>query len=231
MSDGIEQLALRVASEMHGAIDESSEDTFYFEPHELIGFLTRCLAELEKQQEPVATVQCINGVTIGYLDKMLPVGTKLYHPALLPPAAVPDGWKLVPVEPTLEMLKSAMLAIATESEGIITTTWLRNAVYRAMLSSAPVPPSDGRIAHNLKEVERTLDEFRQLAEKRLERIKELERIEARYVWLTKHAYIGEFFTENGRVFEVHNTDREVPIEGPVDDAIDAAIASVKGGAA
>jgi hypothetical protein len=29
-------------------------------------------------QEPVATVQCINGITIGYLDVMQPVGTKLY---------------------------------------------------------------------------------------------------------------------------------------------------------
>jgi len=29
-------------------------------------------------QEPVATVQCIHGVTIGYLDVMQPVGTKLY---------------------------------------------------------------------------------------------------------------------------------------------------------
>ena len=29
-------------------------------------------------QEPVGTVQCINGVTIGYLDVMQPVGTKLY---------------------------------------------------------------------------------------------------------------------------------------------------------
>jgi hypothetical protein len=37
--------------------------------------------------EPVATVQCINGVTIGYLDVMQPVGTKLYtHPA--PPPAI-----------------------------------------------------------------------------------------------------------------------------------------------
>jgi hypothetical protein len=35
-------------------------------------------------QEPVATVQCINGVTIGYLDVMQPVGTKLYT---TPPAA------------------------------------------------------------------------------------------------------------------------------------------------
>lgn len=30
------------------------------------------------EQEPVATVQCINGITIGYLDVMQPVGTKLY---------------------------------------------------------------------------------------------------------------------------------------------------------
>ena len=30
------------------------------------------------EQEPVATVQCINGVTIGYLDVMQPIGTKLY---------------------------------------------------------------------------------------------------------------------------------------------------------
>lgn len=29
-------------------------------------------------QEPVATVQCIHGITIGYLEIMQPVGTKLY---------------------------------------------------------------------------------------------------------------------------------------------------------
>lgn len=36
--------------------------------------------------EPVATVQCINGVTIGYLDVMQPVGTKLYTHPVPPPA-------------------------------------------------------------------------------------------------------------------------------------------------
>jgi hypothetical protein len=42
-------------------------------------------AEQAQAVEHVATVQCINGVTIGYLDVMQPVGTKLYtHPA--PPA-------------------------------------------------------------------------------------------------------------------------------------------------
>jgi len=32
----------------------------------------------QPEQEPVATVQCIHGVTIGYLEVMQPVGTKLY---------------------------------------------------------------------------------------------------------------------------------------------------------
>lgn len=36
-------------------------------------------AELEKSEpEPVATVQTIRGVRIGYLEKHLPDGTKLY---------------------------------------------------------------------------------------------------------------------------------------------------------
>ena len=44
----------------------------------------RLQSEAEQAQavEPVATVQCVRGVTIGYLDVMQPVGTKLYtHPA------------------------------------------------------------------------------------------------------------------------------------------------------
>jgi hypothetical protein len=40
-------------------------------------------------QEPVGTVQCMNGVTIGYLEIMQPVGTKLYTTAAQP--AVPDA--------------------------------------------------------------------------------------------------------------------------------------------
>ena len=36
------------------------------------------LFEVQPEQEPVATVQCIRGVTIGYLDVMQPVGTRLY---------------------------------------------------------------------------------------------------------------------------------------------------------
>ena len=55
-------------------------------------------------------------------------------------------WKLVPVEPTPEMYRASRLT--TESEGIVTTTWLRSSVYRSMLEASPQPPklSDERIA-------------------------------------------------------------------------------------
>lgn len=52
-------------------------------------------------------------------------------------ATVPEGMVLVPIEPMESMLESARLA--TESEGLTTTTWLRNCVYRAMLAAAPSP--------------------------------------------------------------------------------------------
>lgn len=51
--------------------------------------------------------------------------------------SVPDGWQLVPVEPTQRMLEAAFLRI--ESEGISTTPWLRASIYRAMLAAAPKP--------------------------------------------------------------------------------------------
>ena len=42
----------------------------------------------------MATVQCVRGVTFGYLDVMQPVGTKLYtHPA--PPPATGERVKLI----------------------------------------------------------------------------------------------------------------------------------------
>ena len=50
----------------------------------------RLQSEAEQAQavEPVATVQCVRGVTIGYLDVMQPVGTKLYlHPVQTPAEA------------------------------------------------------------------------------------------------------------------------------------------------
>ena len=51
-------------------------------------------AEQAHAVEPVATVQCVRGVTFGYLDVMQPVGTKLYtHPA--PPPATGEREELI----------------------------------------------------------------------------------------------------------------------------------------
>lgn len=71
------------------------------------------------------------------------VDGKLPQPAMLSeqaPCDIPEGWKLVPVEPTEKMLEAAFLRI--ESEGIHTTPWLRGSIYRTMLSAAP-KPEDG----------------------------------------------------------------------------------------
>lgn len=64
------------------------------------------------------------------------------------------------------------------------------------------------LASSLRSIEAELDALREKA--------------ARYDWLTAHAYIGECFTDDGVALEVQNTDRRVPIDGPVDAAIDAA---------
>ncbi|AXE32745.1 hypothetical protein DK842_17730 [Chromobacterium phragmitis] len=62
------------------------------------------------------------------------------------------------------------------------------------------------------------------------RIAELERVAARYRWLTQDAYIGECFTDRGVVLEICGTDREIPVfheratdREEVDAAIDAAM--------
>lgn len=56
------------------------------------------------------------------------------------PAGVPDGWQLVPIEPTPEMLRAGFLS---ESEGfdIETPADAPGLVYRAMLAAAPQPDS------------------------------------------------------------------------------------------
>ena len=46
-------------------------------------------------------------------------------------AGVPEGWKLVPVEPTVEMRRAGTAA----NDGIVSD------IYRAMLAAAPQPPS------------------------------------------------------------------------------------------
>ena len=66
------KLALEALQEVYWSSRSAKHD-------EAITALREALAEQPAQhQEPVGTVQCINGVTIGYLDVMQPVGTKLY---------------------------------------------------------------------------------------------------------------------------------------------------------
>lgn len=83
-----------------------------------------------QQAEPVANVyrDRFGEVRIGWWNEFVerpPVGTKLYtHPA--PSVSVPDGWKLVPAEPT-EAMK-----IARDHAGF----WCGDK-YRAMLDAAP----------------------------------------------------------------------------------------------
>ena len=48
-------------------------------------------------------------------------------------------WKLVPMEPTVEMLQAAYRAL--ECEGLVTTTWVRETTYRTMLAAAPDHPA------------------------------------------------------------------------------------------
>lgn len=54
-----------------------------------------------------------------------------------PPATVvPNGWVLVPVEPTTEMQSAAASAIRFETTPI-NKLWTGNAVYKSMLAAAP----------------------------------------------------------------------------------------------
>lgn len=48
-----------------------------------------------------------------------------------------DTQVVVPMEPTSKMLAAAYNAV--ESEGVVTTTWMRETIYRAMMAAAPKP--------------------------------------------------------------------------------------------
>lgn len=56
----------------------------------------------------------------------------------LPAPLVPEGWRLVPVEPTLEMVTSGLVATIYESDS---ASCILASAYRAMLASAPSPDS------------------------------------------------------------------------------------------
>ena len=58
------------------------------------------------------------------------------------PAGVPEGWKLVPVEPTPEMVRAAVYAVITPDGGLLSHA-VAVGRYRAMLSAAPTAQGQG----------------------------------------------------------------------------------------
>ena len=69
----------------------------------------RAKIEAMEKQEPVANVwRCDNDHIHGSCERTLPMGTKLYAiPCAQPAPSIPEGWKLVPIEPTPEMIEAA----------------------------------------------------------------------------------------------------------------------------
>jgi hypothetical protein len=59
-----------------------------------------------------------------------------------PQPTIPPGYKLVPVKPTEAMMRAAYMAL--ESEGLVTTPWMRGVCYGAMLNAAPTAPQPRR---------------------------------------------------------------------------------------
>jgi hypothetical protein len=89
---------------------------------------------MEQQGEPVAWLHRGCATTEhGYTsdERARAVG---YKPLYTSAPTIPEGYVLVPLYPSNNMMESARLA--TESEGIVTSTWLRRAVWDAMIVAA-----------------------------------------------------------------------------------------------
>lgn len=86
MTETIEQIALRAADAMPDCsiADMAWGKVYVFEPSELQEYMRRCLAELAKQQEPVA-------IADGTFNHACELGQPLYpHPATPRPVVSPD---------------------------------------------------------------------------------------------------------------------------------------------
>ena len=99
----------------------------------------RAKVEAMERQEPVSSVwRCDNGHIHGSCEKNLPMGTKLYAlpgAQAQPAPSVPEGWKLVPIEPTGEMINKViderLAALVSGKDHSMLD------IYRAMLAAAP----------------------------------------------------------------------------------------------
>lgn len=96
--------------------------------------------------EPVACVGSLEPEVRAMANKMgFPDSTPLYTS---PPPAVPQGWKLVPIEPTSEIIEAICAAVATcmwpsDYHANVQQVRRRNAklAYLEMLSAAPGAPA------------------------------------------------------------------------------------------
>jgi len=92
----------------------------------------RAAIEAAEKQEPVAWLDLVkvkNGMAYATTVKITSKQTPLYA---TPQPAIPEGWQLVPVESTPEMVSAA-------SRTRISATPWPVAVYKAMLAAAPKP--------------------------------------------------------------------------------------------
>lgn len=65
-----------------------------------------------------------------------------------PPAAVPDGWVMVPKEPTPEMCNAALKELSDITvRSKKAAAWDAVRAYRAMISASPTPPVEAEDAH------------------------------------------------------------------------------------
>lgn len=101
---------------------EGLRDLFYQDTIEAL----RAAIEAAEKQEPVAIAGGEYPCNVIWYAPVM-AGTKLYT---RPQPAIPDGWQLVPVEPTGEMLQAAF----TYLEDI---DFIATGVYKAMLAAAP----------------------------------------------------------------------------------------------
>lgn len=60
----------------------------------------------------------------------------------MPGGGVPEGWVIVPREPTLDMKRAGGLAVNADERVSLVTSFEAGMAYRAMLAAAPAPAED-----------------------------------------------------------------------------------------
>lgn len=133
----IEEIALEVAEELPCCCNhlEVRTDGVAWTPDELKAFAKELLATIQREAEPENGPNNFVQRVPDHCDRIV-WRNKYYSLPPLPveqAGAVPEGWRLVPIEPTKEMLA------AGESESDSETATYET-VFAAMLAASPQPP-------------------------------------------------------------------------------------------